>query len=338
MTVDARSAWRRGAPFVWKGLVVSGVAAGGLWTATHGVAGVHWGAVLAVLRGVADGQLGLLAVIWLGGLGIYSLVLSAALPGLGIRRSLLLNLSGSAVANVVPLGGAVGTAMNWRMVRTWGHSDSAFAAYCLLTNVLDVVSKLLLPMVAVATMVALSLRVPPVLWALAAGCGAVLLVALLVRKVLGRRRSEVAADEGWLGSLRALLRDSGGRMGAVLRAHWRRLVTGSLGYVAAQVVLLYVALHAVGLDASIGVVLTAAAIERLGTLVPITPGGTGVAEVGTIAWLVASGLDPVAVVAGVLLYRVFLIVMEIPVGGALLAVWVWGQRGSVARRAARVVA
>ena len=34
-------------------------------------------------------------------------------------------------------------------------------------------------------------------------------------------------------------------------------------------------------------------------------------------------------VAGVLLYRVFLIVMEIPVGGALLAGWVWGQRGSV---------
>ena len=59
----------------------------------------------------------LLAGIWLGGLGIYSLVLSAALPGLGVRRSLLLNLSGSAVANVLPLGGAVATALNWRMVR-----------------------------------------------------------------------------------------------------------------------------------------------------------------------------------------------------------------------------
>ena len=329
--------WRRAAPYAWKGALVSGIAAGGLWTATHGVAGVHWGAVLTVLRGVADVRLALLAVIWLCGLGIYSLVLSAALPGLGIRRSLLLNLTGSAVANLVPLGGAVGTALNWRMVRTWGHSDGAFAAYCLLTNVLDVLSKLLLPMVAVATMVALSLRVPPVLWTLTAGCGAVLLVALLVREVLGRRRSEVGPDEGWVGSLRALVRDSGGRVRAVLSTRWRRLVTGSLGYVAAQVVLLYAALHSVGLDASIGVVLTAAAIERLGTLVPITPGGTGVAEVGTIAWLVASGLDPVEVVAGVLLYRVFLIVMEIPVGGVLLAAWAWGRRGSLsARRVAGV--
>ena len=328
--------WRRAAPYAWKGALVSGIAAGGLWTATHGVAGVHWGAVLTVLRGVADAWLALLAVIWLCGLGIYSLVLSAALPGLGIRRSLLLNLTGSAVANLVPLGGAVGTALNWRMVRTWGHSDGAFAAYCLLTNVLDVLSKLLLPMVAVATMVALSLRVPPVLWTLTAGCGAVLLVALLVREVLGRRRSEVGPDEGWVSSLRALVRDSGGRVRAVLSTRWRRLVTGSLGYVAAQVVLLYAALHSVGLDASIGVVLTAAAIERLGTLVPITPGGTGVAEVGTIAWLVASGLDPVEVVAGVLLYRVFLIVMEIPVGGVLLAAWAWGRRGSLTRRVAGV--
>ena len=41
-------------------------------------------------------------------------------------------------------------------------------------------------------------------------------------------------------------------------------------------------------------------------LVPITPGGTGIAEIGAIAWLVGSGLDPVQAVAGVLLYRVFL--------------------------------
>ena len=74
--------------------------------------------------------------------------------------------------------------------------------------------------------------------------------------------------------------------------------------------------------------LTAAAIERLGTLVPITPGGTGVAEIGTIAWLVAVGLDPVQAVAGVLLYRVFLIVMEIPLGGLLLGGWAWAQRSS----------
>ena len=98
--------------------------------------------------------------------------------------------------------------------------------------------------------------------------------------------------------------------------------------------LLYFALQAVGLDVPLVLVLTAAAIERLGTLVPITPGGTGVAEIGTIAWLVAVGLDPVQAVAGVLLYRVFLIVMEIPLGGLLLGGWAWAQRSSACAEAA----
>ena len=91
-------------------------------------------------------------------------------------------------------------------------------------------------------------------------------------------------------------------------------------------VLLGVCLHVVGLAPAFAVVLMAAAIERLGTLIPLTPGGTGVAEVGTIAWLVATGLPPVSVVAGVLLYRVFIIVLDIPVGGLVLAAWAWAHR------------
>ena len=49
-------------------------------------------------------------------------------------------------------------------------------------------------------------------------------------------------------------------------------------------------------------------------------------ELGVIAWLVAAGLDPTSVVAGVVLCRVFLVVLEIPVGGMLLGGWAWRQR------------
>ncbi len=325
--------------YAWKTALVVGVAFGGLWTATHGVAGVRWVDVATALHGVDPSRLGMLAAIWLGGLGIYSVVLSAALPGLGVRRGLLLNLSGSAVANAVPLGGAVATALNWRMVRTWGHSDRAFVAFCILTNALDVMTKLLLPLVAVATLLALSLHVPAVLWLLTACCSGVLLVALLARVALARPfASGLGRDRRWHTVLRTYLRDSGARIQALLAGHWPRLVPASIGYVAAQVVLLFFALRSVGLDAPVTVVLTAAAIERLGTLIPVTPGGTGVAEVGTIAWLVAAGLDPVQVVAGVLLYRVFLIAMEIPLGGALLGGWAWLHRSSSRQRTEQVTA
>ena len=191
-----------------------------------------------------------LAAIWLGGLGIYSLVLSAALPGLGVRRSLLLNLSGSAVANVLPLGGAVATALNWRMVRTWGHSDGSFVAFTLLTNALDVLTKLLLPLVAVAALVTLSVHVP---------VGAV----VDERLVRGRGAARGCGAGGAPGH--RTVRDGrtgGSRARAAAGAGSRSRPSGSRAcspasgsgccrpasaYVAAQVALLYFALQAVGL-------------------------------------------------------------------------------------------
>ena len=117
--------------------------------------------------------------------------------------------------------------------------------------------------------------------------------------------------------------DAVDRVRGLLVDGWARLLSGSIGYIATQVALLYVSLHSVGLAPAVSTVLMAAAIERLGTLVPITPGGTGIAEIGTIAWLVAAGLPPVQVVAGVVLYRVFLFALEIPVGAVLLGGWAW---------------
>jgi uncharacterized membrane protein YbhN (UPF0104 family) len=309
------------------GLVV-GVVGGGLWTATHGVAHVAWSDVVSVLRQVTPEQLALLTVIWLGGLAVYSLVLSAALPGLGVRRSLLLNLSGSAVSNMVPLGGAVGTALNWRMVTRWGHSGNAFAAFCLLTNALDVLTKLVLPLVAVTGLTMVSAHVPTTLWVMAACCATVLVASALVAPVLRRIPLRARNRQGVLERLRERAWCSWLRVREVLRADAPRLLSASAGYIAAQVTLLDVSLHAVGLHPAVTAVIMGAAIERLGTLLPITPAGTGVAEVGAIAWLIGTGLPPVEVVAGVLLCRIFLVVMEIPLGSALLAGWMWSQRSA----------
>jgi uncharacterized membrane protein YbhN (UPF0104 family) len=227
---------------------------------------------------------------------------------------------------VVPLGGAMGTALNWRMVTRWGHSSNAFAAFCVLTNALDVLTKLILPLVAVAGLTLVSAHVPTTLWVMAACCAAALVAGLLVEPVV-RRLSRRARSGRWsAGRLRTRVHDTWLRIHELVRTGALRLFTASAGYIAAQVALLDVSLHTVGLHPPLTVVIMAAAIERLGTLIPLTPGGTGVAEVGVIAWLIGTGLAPVEGVAGVLLCRVFLVVMEIPLGSALLAGWLWRQR------------
>ncbi len=318
----------------WKSAVALVVVTAGLWTATRGVAGVTWHDVALAVRAVTPLHLLWLTLIWLAGLATYATVLAAALPGLGARRGLLMNLTGSAVANVLPLGGAVATGLNWRMARTWGHSNGAFASFCVMTNLLDVTSKLVLPLVAVAVLASASVHVPALGWAMAGGC-AVALVLVAVANVVLLRTAEATSGEaiGRWARLRLGLLDVAHRIRGLWVARWIRLVPGSIGYVAAQVLLLYTSLYAVGLRPSWSVVLMGTAIERLSTLVLVTPGGAGVAELGAIAWFVAAGLDPVEVVAGVIVYRIFLFVLEIPVGGALLGGWAWRQRAAVRRAA-----
>lgn len=68
-------------------------------------------------------------------------------------------------------------------------------------------------------------------------------------------------------------------------------------------------------------VAAAFAVERVATLLPVTPAGTGPAEAGAVAVLVALGGAPVAAAAGVLLYRLFTVLLEIPVGAIWLAGW-----------------
>ena len=63
------------------------------------------------------------------GLVVHSRVLTAALPGLTVRRALTLNLTGSALSNVLPLGGGLGIGLNYVMVRRWGFTSRQFSLY-----------------------------------------------------------------------------------------------------------------------------------------------------------------------------------------------------------------
>ena len=321
---------RRWSSLAWRSTLAIGVATAGLWASTHGVADVTWREVAHVVSQVTLLHLAWLAVIWLAGLATYATVLAVALPGLGVRRGLLLNLTGSAVANVFPLGGAVATGLNWRMARVWGHSNGAFVSFCVLTNVLDVTTKLVLPLVAVGLLVFTSVHVPALAWVMVGACAGALLLVVTVNVVWLRTgaaaSSESAHAPGRLPRLRRNLRDAAARSRGLLATRWLNLLPGSVGYVAAQVLLLFCSLYSVGLHPSLSVVLMGAAIERLSSLVPVTPGGAGLAELGAVAWFVAAGLDPVSVVAGVVLYRTFLFALEIPVGGALLGGWAWRHR------------
>jgi uncharacterized membrane protein YbhN (UPF0104 family) len=297
--------------------------------------GTTWTTVGGVLGQVSLPWLGALTVVWIAGLWSHSFVLAASLPGLTKRRGLTLSLTGSAVSNVLPLGGAAGTGLNFAMTRRWGFTPVAFGGFLAVTTLLNLVAKLGVVAVALALTPILhsagalplgrtSLLLIPVVaallavvWALASGSAAAAGGRGLDRLLkVFRRRSNFATS---LPELRhSILR--------VFRTGWISMTLGMIAYLLLQLALLWMCFQVLGTSLGLPVLITGLAVERLLTLIPITPGGVGVVEIGTAAALVALGGAPAAVAAGLLLFRGFTYLLEIPVGGVTLGIWLLRNR------------
>lgn len=319
-------------------LVAFGLAALIIGWALPKIVGVTVHDVLHAFWLVSPAEVLVLTALWAFGLWVHASVLMASLPGLNRGQGLTLNLTGSAVANVLPLGGAAGISLNYYMVRKWGHSRHAFAAYQVVSNVAVVLVKLMLPVAAGVLLMTENLRLVHGLdatMALAAGLSALALLgvgaALVNDRVarwgaarsarlfaLGRRLARRDTDVDLVTEHVLETRDLVAR---VFREQGARLLVVMTGYTASQAILLWGCLFAVGWNASPAEVMAAFAVERFLTVVPITPAGVGPAEAGAVGVLVALGVPPTSALAGVLLYRGFIVALEVPVGGAWLLGW-----------------
>ena len=316
-------------------LVSSAFAVGLLAIALPRVAGVEWAQIWSALGNLTPGQLVFLALVWMAGLWVHTPALTAALPGLSHRRALLLNLTGSFVSNLLPLGGAAGTVANWTMARSWGFTPPAFARWALVTNLFDTLLKLSLPGVALCWLAAAGVEARGgVSSAAYLGLSLLTLVSLgvwlLARddravRAIGRAADRVAhrvsylrpPNEGYAVRAAAFRRDS-----AVLITNgWGRLAGGKVAYATLQAALLWLCLRAVGVEVSPAVVLAVFAVERILSMAVITPGATGVVELGMTGALLAFHVEAVPAAAAVLVYRAFTFGMEIPVGGLSLLAW-----------------
>lgn len=297
--------------------------------------GTSWATVGTLLGRLSLPEVVLLAVVWIAGLWSHSFVLAASLPGLTKRRGLILSLTGSAVSNVLPLGGAAGTGLNFAMTRRWGFSSAAFGGFLAVTTLVNVVAKL--------GVVAVALAVTPITGttgALPAGWTGLLLVPVLVALAavicfLTSQSAAVSAGRALDRAVKRVRRRSRLECSlpalricvlGVIHDGWRSMTGGMLAYLALQLLLLWLCFQLLGTSLSVPVLVTGLAVERLLTLIPITPGGAGVVEVGTVAALVAMVGDPAAVTAGMVLFRGFTYLLEIPVGGVTLAFWLLVNR------------
>ena len=307
------------------------------------VAGVGWTEIVAPMKQLHPGLLILLAVLQLSALAVFTFTITGALPGISHRRALTVNLCGSLVANTLPFGGALAIGATYAICRSWGFSRGAIGISIVLGGVFATAGKVLVPMIGLAALlieggtVSSGLRNTALIGVLTLVAILAVFVIVLVSPGAARRVGgwiESSAEAvlrlfrrprklGWDVAV-AHLRD---QTRSVVSTGWLSMTLGTLGYFTIYFVMFWICLASCGLVIGVGSMLAAFALGRLLTSIPVTPGGLGLVEAGSVALLVALGADPAQAASGVLLFSIFTHVIEIPFGITAWLVWLWGRRG-----------
>jgi uncharacterized protein (TIRG00374 family) len=285
----------------------------------------------ALLIGVAAAAS--LASYWFG--------ICAVLPSLRLREAAVVNLSSNAVANTLPAGGALGMGVSWAMLSSWGVGTEQYVLYTLLSGIWNVFAKLGLPVLALLALLTVTRPDAVLISSAAVGLGLLAALAAGLALLLHSERFALRADLvlQWaaakacrLARRRAPSRIAGSLTGFRSRAAgllaargWWITVTTAAANIILWLVLL-ACLRGVGVSqaqVSWQTSLAAYAFVRLVTVLPLTPGGLGITELGLVGVL-AAGAGPresAQITAAVLLYRAVTYLPPIPLGAAAFLVW-----------------
>jgi putative heme transporter len=324
--------------------VIRGMVSAALIVAAFGFALPHFASyhsVWASLQAMTWPYALLVGVAAVASLTSYWFGICAVLPSLRLREAATVNLSSNAVANTLPAGGALGMGVSWAMLSSWGVGTEEYVLYTLLSGIWNVFARLGLPVLALLALLTVSRPDAVLISSAAVGLGLLAALAAGLGLLLHSERFALRADQVLqraaatacrLARRRAPSRIAGSLTGFRSRAAgllaargWRITVTTAAANIILWLVLL-ACLRGVGVsqaEVSWQTSLAAYAFVRLLTVLPLTPGGLGIIELGLVGVLTA-GVGPRAsaqVTAAVLLWRAVTYLPPIPLGAAAFLVW-----------------
>jgi len=298
-----------------------------------------YGDVWRVVKELSWLQIGALVLATLLNLVTYAPPWMVALPGLRFRRAFLLTQASTASTYIAPGGAAVGVAVSYAILRSWGFAGRPVGLAAAVTGIWNQFALLGFPVLALAlltlekeqnallqTVALIGLAV----FVVAAAAFAIGLSTPKLARVVGETISRLASwglrllrrgPVGWTGD--SFVRFRNDAIG-LLGRRWHLLTLATLAGQLAVFVLFLVSLRALDVSASeVSAVEAFAAwslVRLLGSL-PITPGGIGVVEVALTTALVGFGGDNAEVVAAVLVYRFLSVVPTLLLGLIAGATW-----------------
>ncbi len=270
----------------------------------------------------------------------YVFVFMSTLPGLRFREGFVVQTTATAINNSLPAGGAIALPVTYSQFLSWGFTPEAVTAALLTAGVWDQLARLALPVLSVA---AIAITGEAIWWMWLISLGGIVVVVgavWLISRVL-RSQSAAVSLGNWLSkivnwALGKIKRDPIDVVAATLmfrdnvrhvaKHRWKWVTAATVANHASMAALFVVSLRSVGVssdDVSLPWLLLAFSLGRLLVMIPVSPGGLGLVDLGfiglvSLGW--GSGVDHDLISAGVLLYRALSFLPPILIG---LGSWIF---------------
>jgi uncharacterized protein (TIRG00374 family) len=244
-------------------------------------------------------------------------------------------LAGNALSKIAPGGGAMGAALQYRMLVQSGVAKHSVATALTAANLLVFGVVLALPVLAIPAFISGGVSrdllevaiVGLAVFVLLAVVGTVLIATdgplQWVGRVIQRARNALRRRSEPLRELPQRLLRERDRIVSVVGPRWKRALVQAIGRWAFDYATLLAALAAVGAHARPSLVLLAFCAAQVLAQIPITPGGLGFVEAGLTAMLSLAGVSAGNAVLATFAYRLFSYWLPLPVG---LAAYGWHAR------------
>ncbi|CAN5395976.1 hypothetical protein BH10ACT11_BH10ACT11_05520 [soil metagenome] len=283
--------------------------------------GLAWFPLLAALQFLS------LACLWL--------LQKVALPKAPLASVIDSQLAGNALSKVAPGGGAVGAALQFKMLVGKGLTGAEVGAALAAVNVITFAVVLALPVLALPTFIGGSVDdslveaavISVVVFVVLAALAAILITSDRALGWTGRTveglRNRLRRKSDPLTKLPERLRRERDRLLTTLGKNWKEALLATIGRWAFDYGILLAALAAVGSHALPALTLLAFCTAQLLAQIPATPGGLGFVEAGLTATLALAGVGAADAVLATFIYRLFSYWLPLPIG---LAAYAFHQR------------
>ena len=288
-------------------------------------------------------ELSKLAPAWLVAMAVLQVLSLAcvwALQRLALHRPawppvISSQLAGNALAKIAPGGGAVGAALQYRMLVQAGVPKPSVASALTACNLLVFAVVLAMPVLAIPGMIRGGVSrdlleialVGLVVFAALAVVGTILIATdgplAWVGRVIQRGRNRLRRGAEPLRQLPQRLLRERDRIVGVLGPKWKRALASTIGRWVFDYATLLAALAAIGSHPRPSLVLLAFCGAQVLAQIPVTPGGLGFVEAGLTAMLTLAGVSAGNAVLATFAYRLVSYWLPLPFG---LVAYGWHAR------------